>query len=69
MSKYSSVIPTELVEPAFIGGITFNSKEAQNEIPTHFTNKNRRRLFYVALAVMSLIAVLTVALLIYAFIV
>lgn len=70
MSKYSSVLPVAEPETAFIGGTTFGISEQnlQNEIPIHFNNKNRRRLFYVALAVMSVIAVLTVALLIYAFV-
>jgi hypothetical protein len=63
MSKYSSVTPEE---PAFIGGVVVSGIVIdQTEIPIHFNNKNRRRLFYIILAVGAIVAILTIAVLIY----
>lgn len=69
MHAYSAVAPQMLEEPrepAFIGGVIIG-RESQSEIPIHFNNKNRRRLFWVVLILGGVIAILTVSLLIYAF--
>jgi hypothetical protein len=68
MSKYSAVAP-QMPELAFIGGVIIGDPDQteQSEIPIHFNNKNRRRVFLVCLAGMTVITILTVALLIYAF--
>lgn len=70
MTSYSAVAP-QMPEPAFIGGVIIGDSEQppQSEIPVHFNNKNRRRLFLICLAAMTIIVILTVALLIYAFLI
>ena len=67
MSKYSAVVPQMpeyTGEPEFVGGVIVGYP-IQPEIPVQFNNKNRRRLFWICLCVLTVI--LTVALLIYAF--
>ena len=66
MHTYSAVAP-QMPEPAFIGGVIVGGREDQSEIPIHFNNKNRRRLFWVVLILGGVIAIITVSLLIYAF--
>ena len=67
MSKYSAVAPQE---PTFIGGVVLGGSQLeQSEIPVHFNNKNRRRLFYLCLAAIAVIMILVIALLIYGFVI
>jgi hypothetical protein len=66
-AKYSAVAP-QMPEPAFIGGVIIGGPQDQSEIPVHFTNKNRRCLFWGCLIVMTVITILTIALLIYEFV-